>query len=291
MSWDKAYYCPRYDRQQSDPSDAVLPDLQRNGNPKVWVRGISVYERDLNMNKETDIGKVRKTAEFLLWMEPMPTKYSPMIVQHPFTKSGMCMVKIEGEDQMINITASKENLQLWQKEMSEFLEHADLSMIYTFLNPSYGLVFLKYAEPYLSQRDFSEMLADIWILSENPNCDANVSKTDLRKMFREADPAVLMSEDERKMLSELDDIVIVYRGVTSHNSKNIRAMSWTLRQETAEWFAHRFGENGIVYEAQIDKKHIFAMFNGRNESEVIVDSRYLTGIEETEVPEMGMSLQ
>ena len=49
-------------------------------------------------------------------------------------------------------------------------------------------------------------------------------------------------------------------------------------QDKADWFAHRYGEDGTVYEAQISKAHIHALFNSRNESEVIVDPKYLTDI-------------
>ena len=76
----------------------------------------------------------------------------------------------------------------------------------------------------------------------------------------------------------LDDVVTVYRGVTSYNAKNVKALSWTLNRDTAEWFAHRFDEHGTVYEAQILKEHICAVFLGRNEAEVIVDPKYLQGI-------------
>lgn len=48
----------------------------------------------------------------------------------------------------------------------------------------------------------------------------------------------------------------------------------------AEWFASRFNEEGTVYQARIDKSHIYAFFNGRNEFEVIVDPKYLIDIEE-----------
>ena len=65
-------------------------------------------------------------------------------------------------------------------------------------------------------------------------------------------------------------------------AKSVKALSWSLDQETAEWFAPRFDENGTVYEAQIDKKHIYAYFCGRNESEVIVDPSYLTNITEVQ---------
>ena len=74
------------------------------------------------------------------------------------------------------------------------------------------------------------------------------------------------------------------------NAKNIKALSWTLDKDTAEWFAHRFGENGMVYEAQIQKKYIYAFFNSRNESEVIVDPKHLvkiTQVQATEYQTMG----
>jgi len=61
-------------------------------------------------------------------------------------------------------------------------------------------------------------------------------------------------------------------------------------RNTAEWFANRFGENGTVYEAQIQKQHIYAYFSGRNESEVIVDPKYLmelTQLQTMEYQTMG----
>ena len=41
-------------------------------------------------------------------------------------------------------------------------------------------------------------------------------------------------------------------------------------------------KDGTVYQAQIDKSHIYAYFDGRNESEVIVDPKYLMDITDTE---------
>lgn len=102
-------------------------------------------------------------------------------------------------------------------------------------------------------------------------------------MFKNAEPSVLMEKGELEELKALDDIVTVYRGVTSYNANNIKALSWTLSYDTAEWFAHRYDEDGKIYQAQIDKSHIYALFNGRNESEVIVDPQFLTDIEEAQI--------
>ena len=159
--------------------------------------------------------------------------------------------------------------------MARQIDKADNAYaIYMMVTKPYALTFLKFAMPHLSREDMSQILASAWTRSEAPHQDVNVTVNQLLRMFKQADPTCLMEQDEYIQFKTLDDTVTVYRGVTSHNAKSVKALSWSLNQETAEWFAHRFGENGTVYEAQIDKKHIYAYFSGRNESEVIVDPSY-----------------
>lgn len=242
------------------------------------------------MKPTTDIEQVKSVARALLMTEVYKTPYSPMVVQHPFTSSGFVATTKDGVMQLIDITESEENLQAWQSFMRKQINSTDNAYeIYMMTNKPYSLTFLKYASPYLSKADFSKILADAWIRSENPNCDTNVSKSKLISMFKQADPHELMLEDELRQYEELDDTVTVYRGVTSHNAKNIKALSWTLDREKAEWFAHRFNEDGTVYEAEIDKQHILALFNGRNELEVIVDPRFLMDIRISEEPVQGLN--
>lgn len=83
----------------------------------------------------------------------------------------------------------------------------------------------------------------------------------------------------------------VYRGVTSYNAQNVKALSWTLNREVAEWFAHRFGQNGTVYEAQVKKENIYAVFLGRNEEEVIVDPERLMGLSQLPEQEQGQGME
>ena len=101
--------------------------------------------------------------------------------------------------------------------------------------------------------------------------DANVSKRELVAMFKETDMAVLMNAAEYKTLTELEETVTVYRGVTPYNARNVKALSWTLDKAKARWFATRFGEHGTVYKAQINKRNILAYFTGRNESEIVLN--------------------
>lgn len=238
------------------------------------------------MRKETNMAGVKSVAKALLMLDIHLTDYSPVIVQHPFTSSGMVAAPTENGLAMLDITQGDENLSVWRGLMVKQIDQAKNAYhIYMMLNKPYALSFLSLAEPHLSQKDFSEILADAWIRSENPNMDKNFVKKSLVDMFKKADQSILMDGEEREVFDSFEDTVTIYRGVTSYNAKNIKALSWTTDYQTAEWFAHRFGEEGTVYEAQINKEHILAFFNGRNESEVIVDPKYLTDI--TEAQEMG----
>ena len=87
-----------------------------------------------------------------------------------------------------------------------------------------------------------------------------------------------MDKEELQVYEELPDLVTVYRGVTPYNAKRVKGLSWTLDRDTAEWFAHRYRSHGQVYQAQIEKAHIHAIFLGRNEAEVIGDPHYLTNL-------------
>ena len=239
------------------------------------------------MKKETDLGGVKAIAKTLLMTAVNQTPYSPILVQHPFTSTGLVALPTEKYEgfRPIDITLNEENLKRWRESVSQIIDETENPYhIYMLLNPPYALTFLKLASPYLSRKDFSEILASAWINCEAPHNDPELNKADLVFMFKSADPKALMEDDEYEQLQELDDTLTVYRGVTSYNADNVKALSWTLNKEKAEWFAHRFNDDGTVYEAQIDKKHIFAIFNGRNESEVVLDPQYLTDI--TEVQDM-----
>lgn len=232
------------------------------------------------MKKKTDLAAVKQLANAFLMMEPEETEFSPMIVKHPFTDSGIVGIrKADGSLAMGNIMENPDDLASWRSTLRTVIDGCESAMQVAYLlTKSYSLGFLKYAEPHLSRDSFAEMLAYMWVNTESPNNDPNLTKAKLLSMFKAASPAALMDKDELLQFRMLDDIVNVYRGVTSYNAGNVKALSWTLDQEKAEWFAHRYGENGTVYEAQISKAHIHALFNSRNESEVIVDPKHLTDI-------------
>ena len=208
------------------------------------------------MPRETDLLRVKLVAHTLLDVQIQETVLSPVIVSHPFTSSGISALRNEdGSLSMVDLINNSDDCTRWRRKVGEQIDSAEnVHQIFVLLNP-----------------------------------DCNVSKRELVALFRSVPPEFLMDEEERAAHQALEDTVTVYRGVTPYNAKNISALSWTLDRKTADWFAHRFGEEGTVYEAQIRKEHILALFTGRNESEVIVDPRHLEQIMES--PEPGFDMQ
>lgn len=223
---------------------------------------------------QTNMQEVKCVAKWLLFTDVHTTEYSPMIVHHPFASSGFMILPSTNE--ILDITASMESREKWRDYLGKKIDEAKSAYeIFLMLNKTYALTFIKYAKDGLSAAEFSEILADAWIKAEAPNMDVNVSKTELVGLFSQADKQSLMTESEQKRFADLTETVTVYRGVTSYNAKNVRALSWTLDRSKAEWFAHRFGEDGNVYQAQINKADILAIFTSRNESEVVLNPRKL----------------
>ncbi len=242
------------------------------------------------MLRETDLLRVKLVAHTLLDAQIQETALSPVIVSHPFTNSGISALRNEdGILSMVDLINNSDDCTRWRRKVGEQIDSAEnVHQIFVLLNPPYYLTFIKFAASDLSEKDLGQLLSIAWTQEECPNQDCNVSKRELVALFRSVSPEFLMDEEERTAHQALEDTVTVYRGVTPYNAKNIRALSWTLDRKTADRFAHRFGEDGTVYEAQIRKEHILALFTSRNESEAIVDPRHLEQIMESPEPQFDM---
>lgn len=219
-------------------------------------------------------------ARTFLYLDIEETKFGAIMVQHPFTNMEMVCLLNGKEPEFVNLLEDENALSRWRDIMKNKIEECEYPhQLYILLNKPYRLAFLKYTAEYMSQDDLSEILADVRTSTESPNLDPNLNKRKLVSLFISSNPYMLMTEEKLEVFNSLDEITI-YRGVTSYNADNEKALSWTLDYDKAEWFAKRFAR--IVYEAQIEEAHILAYFNRKNESEIIVDPEYLLAIEETQ---------
>lgn len=236
------------------------------------------------MNKTTNLETIKTVAKSLLRVPVLKTEYSPMIVSHPFTKCGIVTVLNGNDFFQLDITQNEESFNKWVAQMSKFIDEADsVYHIYHMLNDSYCLMFFDSISKYLSEQDSATLLGESWVSSESANVDANVSKNKMLSYFKAANKQLLMSESELESFNDFDDQVVVYRGVSSRNKNHTKALSWTTSFGKADWFAKRW-DNGIVYSATIDKQHIFAYFDRKDEDEVVVDFNQLKNIKITTKP-------
>lgn len=236
----------------------------------------------------TDIDEVRNVAYLLLRQPIADTKYSPLIVSHPFTNTGVTGMRDEktGEFIMANIAENPEERKAWRKLLKRSIDAKDNPYgIFMMLHHAYAMTFLKYAGEYMSDKDFAKILGDAWVQAENANDDVEVTQEEQLEMFRRAPKKYLMSNSERKAFYALPDEVTVYRGLEDVFEHELHALSWTTDIHTAEFFANRFHKKGdapgCIYQAKISKAHILAYFDRRDESEVIVEPAYLTDIHQT----------
>lgn len=150
----------------------------------------------MKFSKTDNFDKVYETAKLLMYAVPIKSHESiPTFCSHPFTDF-IYVPKMENNKiiktyDLLNLDDFKE----WSSALLQRLQHGKLETIFYIVSKPYRLTFLKYAQPYLTKETFSELFGDIWITSENPNGDVNVSLRTLISWFKHADKQKLMGND------------------------------------------------------------------------------------------------
>ena len=88
----------------------------------------------------------------------------------------------------------------------------------------------------------------------------------------------------QSQLSDLPEIVTIYRGGNSASTPFEQAYSWSLDINTANFFAGRRGtEEGYIVEAEISKNDIIDLFLDSDEQEIIVNPKDVKVLHKTSV--------
>lgn len=131
----------------------------------------------------------------------------------------------------------------------------------------------------LNNEEYWELVADVWIDSENiwQNLD------EWREVLLDERPSrhCMMDEEEQTAFAALPDEIEIYRGCNL--GVNEDGMSWTTDRSRAEWFAKRFEREdfeAIVIVAKVKKEDVIAYFTGRNESEILANDVTVVRYEE-----------
>lgn len=122
----------------------------------------------------------------------------------------------------------------------------------------------------ISDREYWEILASIWIDSENI-----FEFKDQWKLYLSSDrpgQEFFMDEEEREFLKSLPDQFEVYRGYAIGLNKD--GFSYSLDRDVALKFKKRtFKSSSKVMKKTVNKQDVFAYINGRSEQEIIIIKR------------------
>lgn len=199
------------------------------------------------------------------------------LINHPILPDcGIINAPEDKEQPFYSIMSSDANMQKAIQRYKGFIEEAEnIDAIFLLINRPYRLQFLELIQRGLSPDEMGELLAYLWVDSENPNNSA-VSLPTLIKWFKKASKQSLMDAEELAYYNSLPDEFTVYRGIGSKTNK--KGISYTLSLEKAEWFANRFQQDGYVLTGTAKKKDVLAYLNGREEQTILIEPKNIASL-------------
>jgi len=169
-----------------------------------------------------------------------------------------------------------------EAKIKECAEKGDLeSIIYLHERPyrvnalfSYRHVTAKLSDPLAA---FYTEVGSVWIDSENIWQDKSGWSSVWEEVAKSGKAHLTMEESDREFLTVVQNSAVegrirVFRGAV--RGRNHRGLSWTVDRKMAAWFSKRL-QDGRVFELSVPPDNIIAGFNGRKESEVVIDPNFI----------------
>lgn len=220
-------------------------------NPDEWVKAV---EQDLNnyIAQSTDIFKNYVKLLFDQAYEAYQhSKQNPLaeiIIQNNF--ADFVLIK--------SFFARKDNI---------------LPEILSLLDPTNTTLCLLEVAESMQDCEYWNALGDSYTQKEFVHVPSNI----LKMLFLQPKGSIecLMNEEERQFLESLPNKIMAYRAMSREEERsNEFRISWTLSEEVAYDFVEKQSlffdiSDSFVKSQVIDKNHVIAYFNGRNEEEVI----------------------
>lgn len=147
-------------------------------------------------------------------------------------------------------------------------------LLYLYEKP-YRLTMLEYYAPSIQPLEYWSLLADIWMGSENTHQQPLKRLHGLWNFYPMPRTGV-MTDSELETLQALPEVVDIFRG---HRGQRQGDLSWSLKEETATWFARRWSRRGAkLLRGRVQRDRIWAYLNGRNEEEIVVPRSAVTDV-------------
>lgn len=231
----------------------------------------------MSTNKHND--QISMIVNFLMDLNiGMIDGLSPIRVSHPFIEEGVSFNLKTGE--VINLIDDKEALKKEKELRLKRMRNMSPMQIAFCVSKPYRMLYLSLAFPYLTKKERSKIMHEVWISVENINGNINASQMEILKMLRKCNPKYLMGRENYEVYENLPDTFVVYRGLQENAQED--GLSWTLSKDVAEWFASRFENDGEIIEKIVHKTEVIAYFNDRDEEEIVLDIKKVLRREKAE---------
>lgn len=231
----------------------------------------------MSTNKPDD--QISMIVNFLMDLDiGMIDGLSPIRVSHPFIEEGVSFNLKTGE--VSNLIEDEKALKKEKELRLKRMKNMSPMQIAFCVSKPYRMLYLSLAFPYLTKKERSEIMHEVWISVENINNNVNVSQMETLKMLRNCNKKYLMSQENYEAYENLPDTFVVYRGLQENAQED--GLSWTLSKDVAEWFASRFENDGEIIEKTVHKSEVIAYFNDRDEEEVVLDIKKVLKREKNE---------
>lgn len=222
----------------------------------------------MSTNQSTHNDQISMIVNFLMDLDiGMIDGLSPIRVSHPFIEEGVSFNLKTGE--VVNLIEDEAALKKEKAIRLKRMRNMSPLQIAFCVSRPYRMLYLSLAFPYLSKKDRSEIMHEVWISVENINNNVNVSPMETLKMLRKCNQKYLMGQENYEVYENLPDTFVVYRGLQENAQED--GLSWTLSKDVAEWFANRFDNEGEIIEKVIHKSEVIAYFDDRDEEEIVLD--------------------
>ena len=148
----------------------------------------------MSTNKHDD--KILMIINFLMDLDiGMIDGLSPIRVSHPFIEEGVSFNLKTGE--VINLIEDEKALKKEKELRLKRMKNMSPMQIAFCVSKPYRMLYLSLAFPYLTKKERSEIMHEVWISVENINNNVNVSQMETLKMLRNCNKKYLMGQEQR----------------------------------------------------------------------------------------------
>lgn len=214
------------------------------------------------MKQDFDLTKLLNTKEMLRKeLKLYLTQHGTLgqVLQHPL------VFQVPYFDQLAAL--SNKQFEYKTQYVNEAIKAKEWHQVVWFYERPYRLQAFETVVDHLDDKEYWEILSNIWIDSEN--IWQNFASWQRRLSSSRA--GSLMDEQEKEFFDKLPKRFTIYRGYTK--GKNRDGLSYTLEPERAGWFARRYDRNSgktAVRKRVVNKEDVLAYIAGRNEKEIII---------------------